>query len=178
MAAQPTSRYDSSIKVKQEVIDRIKKMGMGAAVKAANSGNESAEFVEGAKRMYGRDRVSAMNDANLKRDQQTTAKTGRAAPSLDGGKTGTTGTGEKKSVPMPKSAPAAATRKVGGNAVGSGVLGENNAQWVSRNVSKPVSGAVSAVAKSLDGGGKGKGVGGAIGRFWHKNVGKPLSRSF
>ena len=43
----------SNIKVKQSTIDEMKKIGMSEAIKKANSGNASAEFVEGAKRMYG-----------------------------------------------------------------------------------------------------------------------------
>lgn len=83
----PNDRYDRSIKVNQSTIDRIKKMGMGEAMKAANAGTESAEFVEGAKRMYGGNRVKEMNTANLSRRQEENksgANTGRAAPSVDG----------------------------------------------------------------------------------------------
>lgn len=140
-----TSRYDSSVKVKQEVIDRIKKMGMSGAVSAANSGKESAEFVEGAKRMYG-NRVGHMNNANLQKRQNEVKVSGRAAPSIDGGPTG----GESKSVPMPKSAPAAASRKVEtGNKKKSTVeqaLGKRNAEKL-----KPVGNAVSSVSTALAG---------------------------
>ena len=41
-------------KVPQSVIDEMKKIGMGEAIKKANSGSASAAFVEGAKRMYGK----------------------------------------------------------------------------------------------------------------------------
>jgi hypothetical protein len=99
------SRYDTSLKVKQEVIDRIKKMGQKAATEAANSGKESAEFVEGSKRMYG-NKVGASNTANLAKRQQETKTSGRAAPSV----------GDKESgaptVTMPPSAKASATRRV------------------------------------------------------------------
>lgn len=41
-------------KVSQATIDSMKSMGMQKAIQKANSGNASAEFVEGAKRMYGK----------------------------------------------------------------------------------------------------------------------------
>lgn len=52
MAAKP-SKPTSNIKVAQGTIDSMKTMGMSKAIAKANSGNASAEFVEGAKRMYG-----------------------------------------------------------------------------------------------------------------------------
>lgn len=176
-----TSRYDSSVKVKQEVIDRIKKMGMGEAVKAANSGSESAEFVEGAKRMYG-SRVGASNAANLKKRQNEAAANplARRAPSAD---MGGGGGGESKSVPMPKSAPAAAKRKTETSSKPKSemssaekALGQSNAAFVNRNVSTPLS-KVSANlagsrAVSMEGAKK------KAGSWWKKNVGRPLSRAF
>lgn len=50
-------RYDRSIKVPQSVIDEIRKSGMAASVAKARSGQASKEFLEGAKRMYGGNRV-------------------------------------------------------------------------------------------------------------------------
>lgn len=140
-----TSRYDSSVKVKQEVIDRIKKMGMNAAVEAANKGSESAEFVEGAKRMYG-NRVGHLNAANLKKRQNEVKVSGRAAPSIDGGPTGG---GENKSVPMPKSAPAAAKRQVETSTkktTAQKALGTSNAAFVNRNIGKPLSSVSTSLA--------------------------------
>jgi len=52
------SRYDKSVKVPQSTIDEIKKLGMSDAIKKANSGGASREFVEGARRYYGGNRVS------------------------------------------------------------------------------------------------------------------------
>lgn len=40
-------------KVSQSTIDSMKTMGMTKAIQKANSGTASAEFIEGAKRMYG-----------------------------------------------------------------------------------------------------------------------------
>lgn len=51
-------RYDRTIKVNQSTIDEIKKLGMSEAIKKANSGGASREFVEGAKRFYGGNKVS------------------------------------------------------------------------------------------------------------------------
>lgn len=44
--------------VKQATIDKIKGMGMTAAIKRAGT-SKNAEFVEGVKRMYGARRLSA-----------------------------------------------------------------------------------------------------------------------
>jgi len=131
MPDQPTSRYDSSIKVKQEVINRIKNMGMSAAIGAANSGKENAEFVEGAKRMYGTNRVGAQNPANLQRAQNVAAANplARRAPTIDKGDSG----GGGKSVPMPASAPAAATRRTEDKpSTAEKVLGKPNAEAVNK----------------------------------------------
>ena len=50
--------------VKQSTIDKIKGMGMSAALKKAGS-SKNAEFVQGVKRMYGADRLkAAMKKAN------------------------------------------------------------------------------------------------------------------
>lgn len=51
-------RYDRTVKVNQSTIDEIKKLGMSEAIKKANSGSASREFVEGAKRFYGGNKVS------------------------------------------------------------------------------------------------------------------------
>lgn len=51
--------YDRTIKVPQSEIDRIKRMGMTAALAHAKSGQASKEFVEGAKRFYGGNRVNS-----------------------------------------------------------------------------------------------------------------------
>lgn len=49
--AKPAAK--PAIKVKQSTIDSMKTMGMTKAIQKANSGGASAEFIEGAKRMYG-----------------------------------------------------------------------------------------------------------------------------
>lgn len=46
-------------KVSQKTINDIKQMGMTKAIQKAASGNASAEFAEGAKRMYGQNRIDA-----------------------------------------------------------------------------------------------------------------------
>ena len=50
------------IKVSQATIDRIKKMGMTAALKKAGTSN-NAEYVEGIRRMYGARRLAAAKKA-------------------------------------------------------------------------------------------------------------------
>lgn len=47
----PTKK--TPVKVSQSTIDSMKQMGMSKAISKANSGDASAEFIEGAKRMYG-----------------------------------------------------------------------------------------------------------------------------
>jgi hypothetical protein len=91
------SDYDSSIKVKQEVIDRIKNMGMSAALKAAG-GSETPEFKEGVTRMYGKNRISGAKDVAMSNADAKAADIASKTP-----------------VTMPKSAPAAAKRKSGKN---------------------------------------------------------------
>jgi hypothetical protein len=86
--------YDQSIKVKQDVIDRIKKMGMKGSLDAAAGGGESAEFREGVKRMYGGNRLGQARDVKMTEADNAAYKGN-----------------EGKSVPMPASAPAAATRR-------------------------------------------------------------------
>lgn len=179
-----TSRYDSSVKVKQEVIDRIKKMGMDSAVKAANSGSESAEFVEGAKRMYGT-KVGAQNNANLAKRQNEAAANplARRAPSIDGGTTSKPAVGGPKmsnatttssSVPMPSSAPAAASRK-SKPTTGEKVLGKENARQV-RKVTTPIANVSNnlAASRALNTDKVSK----SLGDFYNKNIGHSLSNMF
>lgn len=134
MAPQPTSRYDTSIKVKQEVIDRIKNMGMASAVGAANSGKESADFVEGAKRMYG-NRVGAQNPANLNKAQNVAATNplARRAPSVDGGPSAS---GKPASIPMPKSAPATAARRTSSPPPGLSAANVEGAKNIGNTINK------------------------------------------
>ena len=173
-----TSRYDTSIKVKQEVIDRIKKMGMGAATSAANSGKESAEFVEGAKRMYG-SKVGASNEANLKKRQNEAAANplARRAPSIDGGSSGGSSApakDEKKPIEMPKSAPAAASRRAE-LTTAEKALGASNAKQV-RKVTTPISNVSSNLAASRAT--NLSGVSKSLGKFYDKNIGKSLGNIF
>ena len=49
----------AKIKVSQGTIDKIKGMGMQAALKKASRSNTSGDFVEGVKRMYGARRLTA-----------------------------------------------------------------------------------------------------------------------
>ena len=57
-----------AVKVKQDMIDFIKNQGMAAALKRAGSlsakgGKGEAEFIEGVRRMYGANRLSAATKA-------------------------------------------------------------------------------------------------------------------
>lgn len=169
-----TSRYDTSIKVKQEVIDRIKKMGMKAATEAANSGKESAEFVEGAKRMYG-GRVGASNAANLKKRQNEASASplARRAPTLDSGSTAPA-KDEKKPVEMPPSAPASASRR-NERTTAEQALGTRNAEQV-RKVTTPISNVASNLAGSRAA--TLEGVTKSLGNFYDKNIGKSLGNIF
>ena len=97
----------AGIKVSQAVIDEIKKKGMTAAIAEANSGGASAEFNEGAKRMYG-NRVKAA---------------GPKGGSDPDSKSTTT-----ESVTMPASAPAAASRRSGTKTTAEQALGTKNAE--------------------------------------------------
>ena len=54
----------AKIRVSQKTIDKIKDMGMQAALKKASRTNTSGDFVEGVKRMYGARRLTA---AKMKR---------------------------------------------------------------------------------------------------------------
>ena len=51
------------VKVSQATIDKIKKMGMTAALKKAGT-SKNAEYIEGIRRMYGQRRLSASMAAN------------------------------------------------------------------------------------------------------------------
>lgn len=83
-----------TITVSQATIDAIKSKGMSASLKAASAGGASDEFKEGVKRMYGANRMAAQNEKTM--NEADTAAT----------------TAAKSPVPMPKSAPAAATRAI------------------------------------------------------------------
>jgi hypothetical protein len=115
-----------AIKVSQDVINEIKRRGMKASMEAANSGKESAEFVEGARRFYGTKpgRTNPTNEANTRKRSQETRISGRAVESVGdrsssrgntprGGRDPDSQVRKTKPVPMPESAPAAATRKSG-----------------------------------------------------------------
>lgn len=68
--------------VKQATIDKIKGMGMTAALKKAGS-SKNAEFVQGVKRMYGADRLKkAMKAASAPapRTSRTSSATAPKAP--------------------------------------------------------------------------------------------------
>ncbi len=51
-----------AIKVSQATIDKIKKMGMTAALKKAGT-SKNAEYIEGIRRMYGQRRLNAARPA-------------------------------------------------------------------------------------------------------------------
>lgn len=74
-------RYDRSIKVRQSTIDEIKKLGMSKAIERANSSDDK-EFVEGARRFYGGNRVKGGGSAESQASNavQRAKQTGRAQP--------------------------------------------------------------------------------------------------
>jgi hypothetical protein len=91
-------------KVSQATIDSIKKMGMSAALKQYNSGNNSPEFKTAMERYYSPQRLKASSGQ---------ASNAAAASKATGDTGNITATAAKpKSIPMPASAPAAATRRV------------------------------------------------------------------
>lgn len=64
-----------AIKVSQATIDKIKKMGMTAALKSAPKAN--AEMTEGLRRMYGQKRLDAATGGPAKQPRQGTYSTGK-----------------------------------------------------------------------------------------------------
>src|SRR6266496_1774884 len=92
--------YDTSVKVSQDTIDRIKKMGMKSAIAASLSG-ESPEFREGVKRMYG------SRSGQAAADKMSEADTAAYA----GNKNTSAAKPTPKPTTMPSSAPAVASRR-------------------------------------------------------------------
>jgi hypothetical protein len=97
--APPTNQ-----KVSQSTIDSIKKMGMSAALKQYNSGNNSPEFKTAMERYYSPQRLKASSSQAINTAAASSAKG-------DSGNITAT-TAKPSSVPMPASAPAAAVRRV------------------------------------------------------------------
>lgn len=93
--------YDRSMKVSQSTIDEIRKLGMAKAIEKANSGQSSAEFLEGASRFYG-DRV--------KRPAVMDSAPGTTAPKTEAPKTQPISS--TKPAPKPENVQAAAKRRV------------------------------------------------------------------
>lgn len=93
-------RFDRSIKVRQSTIDDIKKMGMAKAIERANSSDDK-EFVEGARRFYGGNKVKGggSSESQAKNAVQKAKTTGTAQPvkNLGGGPSPTA----KSSAPTP-----------------------------------------------------------------------------
>jgi hypothetical protein len=87
-------------KVSQSAIDEIRKMGMGKAISTYKSGNGSAEFRTAVERYYSPQRLKSSSTANNAPAPKSTHQ--GAKPSV----------GDKTPVAMPKSAPAAASRRV------------------------------------------------------------------
>ena len=69
-------RYDRSIKVRQSTIDEIKKLGMSKAIEKAKSSGDR-EFVEGAKRFYGGNRVSGKQPTTQMKRSIEQTRTGK-----------------------------------------------------------------------------------------------------
>lgn len=95
-------------KVSQATIDSIKKMGMSAALKQYNSGNNSPEFKTAMERYYSPQRLKASSGQATPSTSTSTPKPSSGGPKMQA--TGPAPTG--KPVPMPPSAPAAATRAI------------------------------------------------------------------
>jgi len=106
--------------VKQSTIDKIKTMGMTAALRKAGSSN-NAEFVQGVKRMYGADRLKKAMAAN-----KPAAKSADAARSMA---TGANAKNAKRNQPVAKSADAARDKYIG--------TGSNKAKVTTLNKMKP-----------------------------------------
>ena len=137
-------------KVSQATIDKIKKMGMSAALKGASGA--SAEMQEGLRRMYGANRVKAAMASN-KPSRAVMARPGSApksnAPSAISGKSKST-TSRAASV---KSAAAGAGVRGGGKYMGSG---NPTLPSLAKPKAKPVSKSTKSAAKGagVRGGGK------------------------
>jgi len=96
-AASGTNLYTP---VKQTTINKIKTMGMTAALKKAGS-SSNAEFVQGVKRMYGADRLKKAMAANKAVAKSPDAARAAAAKNA------------KRNQPVAKSADAARDRYIG-----------------------------------------------------------------
>lgn len=91
-------------KVSQSAIKEIQQLGMSKAISKYTSGGGSAEFRTAVERYYSPKRLKDASNASKSTSTTTTKTTAKPAA-----------TSEPKTVPMPASAPAAATRKVGGS---------------------------------------------------------------
>lgn len=67
-----------AIKVSQSTIDRIKKLGMTAALKKAGTSN-NAEYVEGIRRMYGARRLAAAQKTSAPAPSRPSARVAERA---------------------------------------------------------------------------------------------------
>lgn len=84
-----------SVKVSQGTIDKIKGMGMTAALKRAGS-SKNAEFVEGVKRMYGARRLTAAQGKSASKRIQKPSLSQPAAKSSDAARDKYLGRGPNK----------------------------------------------------------------------------------
>ena len=125
-------------KVSQATIDKIKKMGMSAALKGASSA--SAEMQEGLRRMYGANRVKAAMGSSKSSEQKSTPEKG---------------TGFKRVSPYPYSGikVKSSTRPSGAPAAVSGKKVSTSTSNKPASVKRPVSSASAKAAESRAGGG-------------------------
>lgn len=146
-------------KVSQSAIDEIKKMGMTKAIAQYTKGSGTPEFRTAVERYYSPKRLS---DASAAKPKETA--TPAAKPEAP-----------KAPVPMPASAPAAASRAINKDPKGTSVLGKSNAKTVNK-VGKPIGDILNA-SKAVSGQ-QTKGVTKAAKGFWGKNIGSALKNAF
>jgi hypothetical protein len=127
-------------KVSQATIDKIKKMGMSAALKGASSA--SAEMQEGLRRMYGANRVKAAMGSS-----KSSVSAQKSTPEK--------GTGFKRVSPYPYSGVKvkSSTRPSGAPAAVSGKKVSTGTSNKPASVKRPVSSASAKAAESRAGGG-------------------------
>jgi hypothetical protein len=132
-------------KVSQATIDKIKKMGMTAALKSAPTAN--AEMAQGLRRMYGADRVKAAMAAN-KPSRAVMARPGSTpksnAPGAVSGKKAST------SSSTPKSTTTTSKSYVGGRGGGGIVTTTRTSSPSSPRKSSPLLDIASAAKKKRD----------------------------
>jgi hypothetical protein len=155
-------------KVSGETIKKIASMGQKEALRRYNAGQGDEEFKEGVRRYYSGKRIEASKQAGAKAAQSETEKLASRPSATSVGPT------SKSSVPT-QAAVGRRLESSGRNkpSTTEQALGRRNVETISRTV-KPVGKAVGGAytVPQLKGARK------SIGKFWEKNVGKGLRKSF